>query len=66
MDSNSSDDDSSDEDEDDEEQKPNGLVVKDGEIYNEHSVLMTKIDVAFGAWGLYNFYRMQVLSHLKL
>lgn len=40
--------------------KQSGCVVKEGEIYNGYAILMTKIDVSFGAFGLYNYYRMQV------
>eukprot|EP00095_Tigriopus_kingsejongensis_P005843 maker-scaffold697_size109876-snap-gene-0.23 protein:Tk05843 transcript:maker-scaffold697_size109876-snap-gene-0.23-mRNA-1 annotation:"poly(adp-ribose) polymerase pme-5-like" len=47
-------------DEESNEPKPRGLVIKEGHIQDKYSVLMTKIDVSFGAWGLYNFYRMQI------
>ena len=40
--------------------KPVGCIVKDGQVYDNYTILMTKIDVSFGAWGLYNFYRMQI------
>ena len=47
---------------DDEEVNPkhSGCNVKHGEIWNGFATLMTKIDVTFGAWGLYNYYRMEV------
>ena len=35
-------------------------VVMDTTQNVPYSTLMTKIDVSFGAWGLYNFYKMQV------
>jgi predicted DNA-binding WGR domain protein len=37
-----------------------GCTVTEGHILEEHSVLLTKIDVSLGAWGLYNFYRLQI------
>ena len=37
-----------------------GCNVQNGELWKDFSTLMTKIDVAFGAWGLYNYYRMEV------
>ena len=37
-----------------------GCVVSDGEIYQDYQVLLNKVDVSAGAWGLYNFYRMQI------
>ena len=40
--------------------KPNGCIVGDGSIHDGYTILMTKVDVSFGAWGMYNFYRMQV------
>ena len=40
--------------------KPRGCIVKEGTIHNGYTILMTKVDVSFGAWGMYNFYRMQV------
>ena len=41
--------------------KPKGCVVKQGgTLHGGFTVLMTKIDVSAGAFGMYNFYRMQV------
>jgi len=40
--------------------KHHGCSVTLGEIWNGYATLMTKIDVAVGAWGLYNYYRMEV------
>ena len=40
--------------------KPRGCEVKDGEIVKDYSVTMLKVDVSIGAWGLYNYYRMQL------
>ena len=41
--------------------KPKGCVVKQGgTLHGGYTVLMTKIDVSAGAFGMYNFYRMQV------
>ncbi len=41
--------------------KPSGCTAtKDAEILKEYTVLMQKIDVKYGAWGMYNFYRMQI------
>ena len=43
--------------------KPKGCVVKQGgTLHGGYTVLMTKIDVSAGAFGMYNFYRMQVQS----
>ena len=42
--------------------KHNGCNTgSDSFVFDGHAVTMTKIDVSFGAWGLYNYYRMQVL-----
>ena len=40
--------------------KPHGCNVKDGRLHGDHTILLTKIDVSAGAFGMYNFYRMQV------
>ncbi|TRY73067.1 hypothetical protein TCAL_13884 [Tigriopus californicus] len=40
--------------------RPQGLTIQNGSIHDGYAILMTKIDVSFGAWGLYNFYRMQI------
>ena len=40
--------------------RPRGCIVTEGSIHSGYTVLMTKVDVSFGAWGMYNFYRMQV------
>ena len=37
-----------------------GCIVKEGSIYEDFDVLLNKVDVSFGAWGLYNFYRAQI------
>jgi len=42
------------------EKVPQGCIVTNGELYDGRAVLMTKIDVSYGAWGLFNFYRMQI------
>ena len=40
--------------------KPEGCIVKQGgTLHGGYTVLMTKIDVSMGAFGMYNFYRMQ-------
>ena len=36
-----------------------GCSVTNGDIWKGYNTLMTKIDVSFGAWGLYNYYRME-------
>ena len=41
-------------------ERHHGCSVTNGEIWNNFSTLMTKIDVTFGAWGHYNYYRMEV------
>ncbi len=43
-----------------EEKVPKGCIVRDGQLHGGFAVLMTKVDVNAGPWGLYNFYRMQV------
>ena len=35
-------------------------VVRDKEQDVLYDILMTKVDVRIGEWGLYNFYKMQV------
>ncbi len=41
--------------------KPEGCTATDeAKLYKGYSVLMQKIDVKYGAWGMYNFYRMQI------
>lgn len=35
-------------------------VLIDTDLNLPYDVLLTKIDVAAGQWGLYNFYKMQV------
>ena len=41
--------------------KPEGCIVKQGgTLHGGYTVLMTKIDVSAGAFGMYNFYRMQI------
>ncbi|RUS75226.1 hypothetical protein EGW08_017016, partial [Elysia chlorotica] len=39
----------------------NGELVKDEEIGRFYDVLMTKVDVKRGEWGLYNFYQIQLV-----
>ncbi|KAH9523486.1 hypothetical protein Btru_040138 [Bulinus truncatus] len=45
--------------------------IKDGELLKDetldvyYDVLMTKVDVKQGLWGLYNFYQMQIVSQPK-
>ena len=34
-------------------------IVQDGKIHQGYTILMSKIDVTFGKFGMYNFYRMQ-------
>ena len=41
-------------------QKQSMCVVKDGTIYQDYDVLMNKVDVDFGNYGMYNFYRLQI------
>ena len=41
-------------------QKQSMCVVKDGTIYQDYDVLMNKVDVDFGYFGMYNFYRLQI------
>ncbi len=33
---------------------------QNGVLWKDFATLMTKIDVTIGAWGLYNYYRMEV------
>lgn len=40
--------------------KQAGCIVKEGHIFEDFDVLLNKVDVSFGAWGLYNFYRAQI------
>ena len=41
--------------------KPEGCIVKQGgTLHGGRTVLMTKVDVSMGAFGMYNFYRMQI------
>ncbi len=35
-------------------------VIRDKEQDVLYDILMTKVDVRIGEWGLYNFYKMQV------
>ena len=37
-----------------------GCSVTEGHILEDFSILLSKIDVGLGSWGLYNFYRLQV------
>merc|ERR1711972_98190 len=37
-----------------------GCTVKDGHIYQDYDILMHKVDVGHGYWGLYNFYRIKI------
>ncbi|GFR62300.1 poly [ADP-ribose] polymerase [Elysia marginata] len=39
----------------------NGELVKDAELDRYYDVLMTKVDVKRGNWGLYNFYQIQLV-----
>ena len=39
---------------------PTGCVVKNGTLYKKYDILMNKVDVNSGRWGMYNFYRMQI------
>ena len=39
---------------------PDGCVVKEGNIFKNCDILMNKVDVNCGRWGMYNFYRMQI------
>ncbi len=49
-----------DESEEPEVEVPHGCIVKEGSLHKGYAVLMTKVDVNAGFWGLYNFYRMQI------
>ena len=40
-------------------------MVKDKEQDALYDILMTKVDVRIGEWGLYNFYKMQVCCYIK-
>jgi hypothetical protein len=40
--------------------KHHGCNVTNGDVWKGFATLMTKIDVTYGAWGLYNYYRMEV------
>lgn len=40
---------------------PQGEVVMDEELGVPYDILMTKVDVKVGEYGLYNFYKMQVI-----
>jgi len=37
-----------------------GCTVTDGHIHDDYNILLNKVDVGFGAFGLYNFYRIQI------
>ena len=37
-----------------------GCTITDGHIWDDHDILLSKIDVGLGSWGLYNFYRLQI------
>ena len=39
---------------------PSGCVVEKGFLYKNYDILMNKVDVNSGRWGMYNFYRMQI------
>lgn len=57
----SSDSDNEVEDEKQEDGKPpRSCHVKDGLLHKDYTVVMFKVDVSIGAWGQYNFYRMQI------
>ena len=43
-----------------------GCTVTDGHVLEDYEILLNKVDVSFGAWGLYNFYRMQVRLPLAI
>ena len=45
---------------DEKPQSQEGCTVKDGVIYQDYNILMHKVDVGHGYWGLYNFYRIQI------
>lgn len=40
--------------------KPSGCQVKNGELWKDYAILLTKIEVTSGVWGLYNYYKMEV------
>ena len=42
------------------EKPPSQCIVKDGVLIKDYRVLLTKVDVSNGYWGLYNFYRIQL------
>jgi predicted DNA-binding WGR domain protein len=42
-----------------------GAVVIDTDKNEPYDVRLTKTDVSYGIYGLYNFYRMQIIKHLS-
>ncbi|CAG2183327.1 unnamed protein product, partial [Oppiella nova] len=56
--------------EEDLELKPDPLVgidsaelVIDATLEMPYDVLLTKVDIEYGVYGLYNFYKMQIIEH---
>ena len=39
---------------------PAGCTVQQGSLHQHCSVLLHKVDVGRGKWGIYNYYRLQV------
>ena len=37
-----------------------GCVIKEGSLHKDYDILMNKVDVNNGHWGMYNFYRIQI------
>ena len=42
------------------ERASKNVSVTEGELFGGHKVIMTKIDVSAGPYGMYNFYRMEI------
>lgn len=38
-----------------------GEIIIDGELGLHYDVLMTKVDLNYGVWGRYNFYKLQII-----
>ena len=41
---------------------PNCVLLKDDRVQHYFDALLNKVDVAAGQWGLYNFYKLQLLQ----
>ncbi|GFY74230.1 poly polymerase tankyrase [Trichonephila inaurata madagascariensis] len=43
----------------------NGEIVMDTEKDIPYDIVMTVVDLNYGAYGIYNFYKMQVIKHIE-